>query len=449
MIEELRPYPEVKDSGSAWLSTVPRHWEIRSLRALIRPRNERNRADLPLLSVARERGVFVRSDSDDNHNVIPDDLSNYKVAKAGSLVVNKMKAWQGSMGIAPCDGIVSPAYFVFDLKVAAPRYAEALFRSKPYVGQFARASDGVRIGQWDLSIAGMKAIPVVLPPPDEQALIVRFLDHATGKIDRAIRAKRRVIALLNEQKRTIIHHAVTCGLDPSVRLKDTSVPWLGKIPAHWNVCRVKNLFLNLNSRRVPLSAVERGAMKLRLYDYYGASGIIDKVDEYLFDDDLILLAEDGANLVLRNLPLAIIARGKFWVNNHAHILKPRLGVIEYLADYLEALSYRPWITGAAQPKLTQDRLMSISVAVAPEAEQVDIVSYINVETGPLRQVIRTTEREVGLLREYRARLIADVVTGKLDVRAPAALLPMEAAASEVVADGELTVEDDVLAEEAA
>src|SRR5205085_12281014 len=120
LIKSLKPYPEYKDSGSRWLGEVPAHWEVRSLRTFLTPRSERNRPELPLLSVARERGVFVRSltGDDDNHNVISEDLTNYKVARAGDLVINKMKAWQGSMGIAPCDGLVSPAYFVFEFRIA-------------------------------------------------------------------------------------------------------------------------------------------------------------------------------------------------------------------------------------------------------------------------------------------------------------------------------------------
>ena len=113
---------------------------------------------------------------------------------------------------------------------------------------------------------------------------------------------------------------------------------------------VKNEFYSLNHQRIPLSATERRTMSIRHYDYYGASGVIDKVEGYLFKDELLLIAEDGANLVLRNLPLAIIARGKFWVNNHAHILKPRRGNLEFLAGLLEGIDYKPWISGAAQPK---------------------------------------------------------------------------------------------------
>ncbi|MEJ7594004.1 MAG: restriction endonuclease subunit S, partial [Planctomycetaceae bacterium] len=135
----------------------------------------------------------------------------------------------------------------------------------------------------------------------------------------------------------------------------------------------------------------------------------------------------------RNLPLAIIAKGKFWVNNHSHILKPKRGNLDYLAGFKESLNYQPWISGAAQPKLTKDRLMGTAIAVAPSDEQAAIVDYFTKETGPLRTAIARTEREIALMQEYRTRLTADVVTGKLDVRPAAAQLPEEA---EVAAPGE-------------
>jgi type I restriction enzyme S subunit len=130
-------------------------------------------------------------------------------------------------------------------------------------------------------------------------------------------------------------------------------------------------------------------------------------------------------LVLRNLPLAIIARGKFWVNNHAHILKPKRGNLEYLAAVMERINYQPWISGAAQPKLTQDRLLSIAIVVAPREEQDRIVAAVYRDTEALGMTIDRAQREIALLHEYRTRLIADVVTGKLDVREAAARLPDE------------------------
>ena len=152
------------------------------------------------------------------------------------------------------------------------------------------------------------------------------------------------------------------------------------------------------------------------YAYYGASGIIDHVAEYIFDDELLLIAEDGANLVLRNLPLAIIARGKFWVNNHAHILKPRRGSLGYFSHLMECMDYRPLISGAAQPKLTKDRLLGIRIPVPPPDEQEEIVRHIERETFDLTTALERITQEIRFIREYRDRLIADVVTGQIDVR---------------------------------
>jgi type I restriction enzyme S subunit len=149
----------------------------------------------------------------------------------------------------------------------------------------------------------LKCEPFPRPPGPEQAAIVRFLDHADRRIRRYIHAKQKLIKLLEKQKQAIIHRVVTRGLDASARLKPSGVEWLGDVPDHWEVSCVKAEFHCLNHRRVPLSGTERGAMTSRQYNYYGASGVI--VDDFLFDDDLLLIAEDGANLVLHNLPLAI------------------------------------------------------------------------------------------------------------------------------------------------
>ena len=270
------------------------------------------------------------------------------------------------------------------------------------------------------------ALRIPLPSLAEQRAIVCYLDHVDRRIQGYIEAKEKLIALLQEARQATIQRAVTRGLDPSVPLKPSGVDWLGDVPAHWEISRVKSEFISLNHRRVPLNAVERGEMKERRYDYYGASGVIDKVDHYLFDDELLLIAEDGANLVFRNLPLAIIARGKFWVNNHAHILKPRRGNLEFLAAVMEGLNYTPWISGAAQPKLTQERLMNIAIAVPSRSEQNEIMTKIESQTSELSAAIDNARRQVEFMTEYRSSLIAHVVTGKLDVRAAAEQLPQEA-----------------------
>ncbi len=450
MIADLKPYAEYKESGLAWLGRVPGHWSFERTKWRFRTRKELNSsgAQTNILSLTL-RGV-VNNNPDDPEGLVPKDYRTYQFFAKGDLVfklIDLENLRTSRVGLVHEDGIMSSAYV--RLAPSSPtniRYFFHQFYDLYSRGIYNQLGAGVRstLGPSDLLNVG-----IAVPPPAEQAAIVRFLDWANGRLERAILAKRKVIALLNEQKQAIIHRAVTRGLDPSVPLKPSGIPWLGDIPQHWEVSRVKNEFRCLNTRRVPLNAVERGAMTSRTYDYYGASGIIDKVDDYLFDDELLLIAEDGANLVLRNLPLAIISRGKFWVNNHAHILKPKRGSIVYLAHLLETLSYAPWISGAAQPKLTQDRLLSISIAVAPPDEQDAIVRHTSEQTRPLITAISRLEREIELLREYRTRLVADVVTGKLDVREAAALLPGEAAPDMAEDDTDLSIDPEAADEEAA
>jgi type I restriction enzyme, S subunit len=450
MISDLKPYPEYKETGLPWLGQVPVHWDVSPLAGVARLKSVVTQSERQLLSVYLQRGVVRFADVDEKRtNATSEDLSNYQVVDPGDFVLNNQQAWRGSVGVSDYSGIVSPAYLVLALsKRYLARYANLLFRDQNMVCQYLVCSKGVGTIQRNLYWPHLKRVGVIVPPPEEQATIVRFLDYVTHRLDKVIRTKRKTIALLKEQKQAIIHRAVTRGLIPNVPLKDSGIPWLGQIPTHWEVCRVKDQFLCLNPHRIPLSSVERGAMTSHKYDYYGASGVIDKVDDFLFDDELLLIAEDGANLVLRNLPLAIIARGKFWVNNHAHILKPKGCSLEYMAGYMETLNYQPWISGAAQPKLTKDRLLSIAISIAPVTEQSAIVQHFTEQTQPLISTIRMTEREIELLREYRTRLIADVVTGKLDVREAAARCPQEVAPDDINDDNDLGDEIESSDEEA-
>ena len=427
----LRRYPRMKESGMDSIGVIPDHWHTKKLRHLIHPVVKRNVPDLPLLSVTRDLGVILRdtASKDENRNYVPDDLSNYKAVKVGQFAINKMKAWQGSYGVSNFLGLVSPAYFVFDVCGISGDFFHKSIRSSVYVPSFRMASDGVRIGQWDLSQARMREIAVAVPALEtEQTSIAHFIDYIDRRIARYIHAEETLIELLREYKQALICRAVTGQFDvrtgrPYPEYKESEIAWIGKIPRNWRVSRIKAEFDCLNRQRVPLSSSRRGEMKSRTFDYYGASGVIDKVESYLFNDELLLLAEDGANLVLRNLPLAIIARGKFWVNNHAHILKPKAGHIEYFAAYLETLSFLPWISGAAQPKLTQDRLMGIAIAVPPKNEQFQIAEFTRSIGGSIQPIVDSAVRKIALLKEYLVRLTADVVTGKLDVREAAANLP--------------------------
>ncbi|ELC0837564.1 restriction endonuclease subunit S [Klebsiella michiganensis] len=208
----LEPNVLMKDSGLDWIGKIPEHWELTKLGSCLSPVSIKNCPDLPLLSITRELGVIERDveDQDSNHNFIPDDLSGYKKIEKGQFGMNKMKAWQGSYGVSKYTGIVSPAYFVFNFtKAIDPEFFNWAIRSKLYVSFFGSASDGVRIGQWDLSKDRMKAIPFILPSKEEQTQIANFLDKKNVQIDEAIVIKEQQIEKVKEYKKILINRVVT------------------------------------------------------------------------------------------------------------------------------------------------------------------------------------------------------------------------------------------------
>lgn len=205
----------MKYSGVKWLGDIPAHWKVTKLRQILHPVSEKNHPEFPLLSVVREQGVILRDveDKEANHNFIPDDLSGYKVVRKGQFAMNKMKAWQGSYGVSDYTGIVSPAYFIFDIAFENLEYFHYAIRSKVYVNFFAQASDGIRVGQWDLQMDKMKEIPFIVPPADEQIAIVKYIKQALPQYDAAIEKLTEEVAVLEEYKNKVIADAVTGKID--------------------------------------------------------------------------------------------------------------------------------------------------------------------------------------------------------------------------------------------
>lgn len=205
----------MKYSGVKWLEDIPAHWKVTKLRQILHPVSEKNHPEFPLLSVVREQGVILRDveDKEANHNFIPDDLSGYKVVRKGQFAMNKMKAWQGSYGVSDYTGIVSPAYFIFDIAFENLEYFHYAIRSKVYVNFFAQASDGIRVGQWDLQMDKMKEIPFIVPPADEQIAIVKYIKQALPQYDAAIEKLTEEVAVLEEYKNKVIADTVTGKID--------------------------------------------------------------------------------------------------------------------------------------------------------------------------------------------------------------------------------------------
>lgn len=407
-------FSEMKDSGIEWIGEIPVHWEIARMKSILENVSIKNHPDAEVLSLYRDYGVLPKNSRDDNHNVTSEDTAQYKYVNVGNLVINKMKAWQGSLAVSSYEGIVSPAYYVCKFRSSQinKRYIHFLVRCSAYAQEFERLSTGMRVGQWDLGISDFMKVPVLLPPFLEQSAIATYLDTQCAKIDEIIAQAKASIEDYKQWKASIIYEAVTKGLDPNVEMKDSGIEWIGKIPVHWAISRIKNIATNLDYLREPISAENR-ENKLGLYDYYGASGVIDKIDDYNVDDTALLIGEDGANLRMRNLPLVYRASGKFWVNNHAHILKVKPGCsYGYVAYLLEAGDYNVYITGSAQPKLSQFNLMRFPIVIPDLKEQVQIEKYLDKWCLQIDTLIAEKEDFLIDLASYKKSLIYEVVTGK-------------------------------------
>jgi len=258
MIANLKRYPAMQDSGVEWLGEVPQHWEVLPNRALFEEIKKRDCPDEQMLSVTIKRGVIQQatllegSSKKDSSNL---DRSNYKVVQPGDIAYNKMRAWQGAVGVSDYRGIVSPAYVVQrPRKVADPRFLHHLLRTPGFAKEAERWSYGITSDMWSLRPEHFKLICMCLPPLPEQDAIVRFIEYVDRRIRRYIRAKQKLIKLLEEQKQAIIHRAVTRGLNPDVPLKDSGVEWLGQVPEHWEVMLLSRGLTGIGQGWSPVAA---------------------------------------------------------------------------------------------------------------------------------------------------------------------------------------------------
>jgi type I restriction enzyme S subunit len=444
MIANLQPYPDYRESGLPWLGPVPAHWSFRRIKTLLRETDRRSvDGSGTLLSLTRIRGLIPHKEMTDKVHSAK-TLAGYKRYRPGQIVMNRMQAWSGMFGAGEIEGLVSPDYAVFDvlggheIKLVLER-----LKTPDLVGQFALESKGIGSGFNRLYTDRFGPIPISMPPPQEQSAIVRFLDYANGRLERAIRSKRKVIALLHEQKQAIIHRAVTRGLDPTVPLKPSGIPWLGDIPQHWDEQRLGRAIrlitgfpfasdgftqsdndvrllrgINVTPSGVRWDSVVRWVRKLG-----------DGLDDFALHVGDIVLGMDrpiigpgvrAATIEEKDTPALLLQRvarlrptdrldSKFLLL----LLRGRL-FAEYIA---------PIFTGISVPHLSPEQIKGFKVMLPPIQEQRAIVAFTESETGGVNTAIARLEREISLLREYRTRLVADVVTGKLDVREAAAKLP--------------------------
>jgi type I restriction enzyme S subunit len=387
-------------------------------------------------------------------------LVGYKLYHPGQIVMNRMQAWSGMFGARDLPGLVSSDYSVFQI-VGDHHVRFLLYRLKSpdLVGRFAIESKGIGSGFNRLYTDRFGPIPITFPAPDEQAAIVRFLDHLNHRLERAIRAKKELIALLNEQKQAIIHRAVTRGLDPDIRLKPSGILWMGDVPANWQLKRIAHVASILTGYPFPSTGFSQSGKDVRLlrginvtpgairwgdvvrWPERGAGQMNEfrlRVGDIVLGMDrpivrggirvAVLTDEDVPSLLLQR-----VARLRPFEGVHRDFLALLLSGKCFL-DYLA-----PIFTGVSVPHISPHQIGGYKCAFPSHDEQSGIVDWIAEHTSSLNTAIERAQCEIDLIREYRTRISADVVTGQLDVREVSRTLPAEIDATEPSVD---TVDED-------
>lgn len=400
----------------SWLGAIPTHWQVLNLRQILTACSEKNHPDMPLLSVVREKGVIVRNIDDKNHNYVPDDLSNYKLVKRGQFAVNKMKAWQGSYGVSQHDGIVSPAYFVFNINHDMNHdFFDKAIRSKIYVNYFGQASDGIRVGQWDLSMKRLRDIPFCLPPREEQEQIVRFLDWKVSAIDKLIATKEKQLSILKELLQAKIEkqlHAYP--ISNTLRLKQ-----LGTFSKGGGFSR-DNL---VETETYP--AILYGDIYTQ-YEYktsvipHHIDGIAYSASRKISKGDIVMA---GTGETKDDIGKSILYMGNqsVAVGGDVIIFHPNAkNNAEYLLYQLysqAALKHR-YISskGDIIVHIYPTAIGNILITLPCVHDQKKAVKRINANIHRVNKTLHLLNEQISNLRELKTRLISDSVTGKIDVR---------------------------------
>ena len=458
----LKPYSEYKDSGLPWLGRVPGHWQTAPGFAAFRKKQIKNIGlkEKRVLSLSYGR-IVVKPEG--LRGLMPDSFETYQIVEPGDIIIRSTDLQNDKtslrIGMVRDRGIITSAYICMKITAAVlPEFGYQLLNTYDLCKVLYGMGSGLR---QNLAWTDFKRMPVFLPSLEEQAAIVRFLDHALLRLDKAIRAKRKTIALLNEQKQAIIHHAVTRGLNPDVPLKDSGIPWLGQIPAHWDVRKIKSLASTIGGM-TPNKAEERywngttpwvSPKDMKVREIADAQ---DHITAAALRETSISVIQPGAILIVvrgmilaRTFPVAL-TKVAVTINQDMKALRPKPELnSDYLVSLLTGIQREVLqlveIAGHGTCCLRTDSWGAFMLPLPPIIEQEAITKFLKSELAIVDATNARFEREIELLREYRTRLIADVVTGKLDVREAVAHLPEEAPAVEMeigVMDGA----DDELAE---
>lgn len=433
---QLPKYEAYKDSGVEWLGEIPKYWNVRKLKYLLKEVNHRSEDGKEnLLSVSQYTGVTLRSNKLSEGDLLTnaESLEGYKIVKVNDLVSNIMLAWNGSLGFSNYDGIVSPAYAVYRLNAGLDQqFFHYLLRTDLYKAEYKRQSTGVIESRLRLYTDSFYDIFGLLPSAVEQTLIANFLDQKTAQIDAAIAIKEQQIELLKERKQIIIQQAVTQGLDPNVPMKDSGVEWIGQIPEHWEIKRIKHVTSKIGSGVTPSGGgstyLDEGIPLLRSQNiHFDRIDLTDvaRISRKTYQDMSNSQVKKGD--VLLNITGGSIGRCYFVdtdedmnVNQHVCIVRPMKNIeTVFLNAFLASEVGQGQICffqqGGGREGLNFQALKNFSLALPPTAEQKKIVFFIEKESAELNELIELQRKQIQKLKEYKTTLINSAVTGKIKI----------------------------------
>ncbi|MCC5847039.1 MAG: restriction endonuclease subunit S [Verrucomicrobia bacterium] len=428
----LPTYDTYKDSGVEWLGRVPAHWGVKRNLGVFDERNERGRPDDELISVTIDRGVIPQTEITTKKDSSNEDKSKYKVLKKGDLVYNKMRAWQGALGISPYDGIVSPAYIVLRPKNPnLAKYFHYLYRTPQFITEANRLSYGLCGDMNSLRYEHFKGSYSPIPPDDEVDRIVAFLDEKTAMIDELIAKKKRQIELLDEQKNILINRAVTRGLNPDAKLKPSGIDWIGEIPEGWEVKRLGYIgrvgngstpsrsntrfwdspdFPWLNSSSVNQDVVTD-------CDQYVSTAALRECHLPKLDPGTVIVAITGQG---KTRGTAALMKVHATINQHLAYLAvqdreilPEFVHLSLKAQYYQLRSISE--SGSTKGALTCQDIKEFKIAMPPRQTQEQIIKKCQEIRTTVREASCISESKIKSLTSFCSTLIAHAVTGKIKI----------------------------------
>lgn len=410
-LEALR-YSEYKATGYEWIGEIPLHWRVEKGKWLFKKEDRLPKVGDGIVTAFRDGQVTLRSNRREDGFTNAIQEHGYQRIQKGDLVIHAMDAFAGAIGVSDSDGKSSPVYSACTARKSDTVYAHYyayLLRNLAKTGFIESLAKGIRERSTDFRYKDFGLLELPFPPLAEQTAIANFLNKKTAQIDKAIAQKERLIELLKERRQILVHKAVTRGLYPDVKMKDSGVEWIGEVPQHWEVKKVKHF----SSIRSGDSIVNTKLKEEGLYEVFGGNGFMGFYDKYNVNEEKIIIGRVGA--LCGNVKLINEAK---WISDNALILTLKKGEsYSYFSVLLSVADLNKLNSSNAQPLITGTKVMNFFLPIPPKSEQRKIEDFINVVSLKSSIALQYKEQEIEKLKEYKATLINAAVSGKIKVSA--------------------------------